>query len=110
MIETIMSVGKRELMREARIAMRIIDAVWRGLKVEDDDLKRMTDAAERIVSLRRTFEREHGETISRQKIKRDEIGLTRLAMLLNVGAANLGKMLEGNRRLGSLRCKTIRLQ
>ena len=35
-------------MREARIAMRTIDAVWAGEEVADEDLKRMADAAERI--------------------------------------------------------------
>ena len=48
MIALIKSVGKRELKREARIAMRTIDAAWAGHDVADEDLKRMADAAERI--------------------------------------------------------------
>ena len=37
-------------MREARIAMRTIDAAWTGKEVADEDLKRMAEAAERIKS------------------------------------------------------------
>jgi hypothetical protein len=40
MVELIKSVGQRELMREARIAMRTIDVVRSGQDVPDDDLKR----------------------------------------------------------------------
>jgi hypothetical protein len=58
MIERIKSVGKRELMREARIAMRTIDAVSAGGDLADEDLKRMADAAERIESRRRKREDE----------------------------------------------------
>jgi hypothetical protein len=54
MITLIKSVGKRELMREARIAMRTIDAVWDGEEVADEDLKRMAAAAERLSSSRRS--------------------------------------------------------
>jgi hypothetical protein len=54
MIALIKSVRKRELMREARIAMRTIDAVWEGDRVADEDLKRMANATERIVSRLRT--------------------------------------------------------
>jgi hypothetical protein len=50
MIERIKSVGKRELMREARIAMRTIEAARVGQDVAADDLKRMADAAELIAS------------------------------------------------------------
>ena len=50
MIERIKSVGKRELMREARIAMRTIVAALGGQDVADEDLRRMADAAERIDS------------------------------------------------------------
>jgi hypothetical protein len=35
-------------MREARIAMRTIDAAWTGAEIANDDLKRMAEAAERI--------------------------------------------------------------
>ena len=52
LIERIKSLGKRELMREARIAMRTIDAAWAGGDVGDKDLKRMADAAERIARRR----------------------------------------------------------
>jgi hypothetical protein len=41
MIERIKSVGKRELMQEARIAMRTIDAACGGREISDEDLKRM---------------------------------------------------------------------
>jgi hypothetical protein len=56
MIAAIKSVGKRELMREARIAMRTIDTVHAGEDMADDDLKRMADAAERIVSRKQNRE------------------------------------------------------
>jgi hypothetical protein len=98
MIDAIKSVGKRELMREARIAMRTIDAVYAVENVADDDLKRMADAAERILSFRRKREDERGEAIAWRKLKRDEIGLTVLAKMLDTDAANLTKVIEGKRK------------
>jgi hypothetical protein len=43
MIVAIKSVGKRELMREASIAMRTIDGAWTGDVVADENLKRMSE-------------------------------------------------------------------
>jgi hypothetical protein len=98
MIATIRSVGKRELMREARIAMRTIDAVREGQDVADEDLKRMADAAERLGSRKRKRRDEHGVALAWLQAKRSEIGLTALARLLAVDAANLGKVVEGKRK------------
>ena len=56
MIAAIKSVGKRELMREARIAMRTIDAAWGGGHFTDEELMRLADAAVRIGSRRRKRE------------------------------------------------------
>jgi hypothetical protein len=39
MIAMVESVGKRELKREARIAMRTVDTVYAGEHIADDDLK-----------------------------------------------------------------------
>jgi hypothetical protein len=58
MIAAIRSVGKRKLMREARIAMRTIDAVHEGRVVTDEDLKRMAEAAERISTREKKREEE----------------------------------------------------
>jgi hypothetical protein len=60
MVAAITSVGKRELMREARIAMRKIDAVRNGQDVGDDDLKRLAQGAERIISRQKMVEAERG--------------------------------------------------
>jgi hypothetical protein len=98
MIERIKSVGKRKLKQEARIAMRTIDAVWAGGDVTDETLKRMADAAERIVSRKRKREDEQAMAVAWLKAKRDEIGLTALATTLGVDAANLVKVIEGRRR------------
>jgi hypothetical protein len=98
MIERIKSVGKRELMREARIAMRTIDAAWSGSAVADEDLKRMADAAERIASRRRKRQDDQAAAVVWLKAKRDEIGFGALAKMLGVDAANLGKVIEGKRK------------
>jgi hypothetical protein len=74
MIERIKSVGKRELMREARIAMRTIDAARVGQDVAADDLKRMADAAERIASRRRKRNDEQAAAVAWLKAKREDIG------------------------------------
>ena len=97
LIELIKSVGKRELMRGAAIAMRTIDAAWVGQDIADDDLKRMADAAHRIASRRRKRNDEQAAAVAWLKAKRDEIGLTALAKQLDVEAANLGKVIEGRR-------------
>ena len=98
MITAIKSVGKRELMREARIAMRTIDAAWAGDEVADNDLKRMADAAERIASRTRAREEEYEHAIAWLKAKRDEIGLAAFAKLLELDAANLAKVIEAKRK------------
>jgi hypothetical protein len=97
MIERIKSVGRRELMREARIAMRTIDAVWACGDLAHDDLKRMADAVERIASRRQKREGQEKEALAWLKAKKDEIGPTVLAKMLEVDAANLGKVIEGRR-------------
>ncbi len=99
MIAAIKSVGKRELMREAGIAMRTIDAAWAGDEVADEDLKRMADAAERIVGRRKRAEAEAVGAVAWLRTKRNEIGLTALADMLGVDPANLGKVVEGKRNL-----------
>jgi hypothetical protein len=98
MITLIKSVGKRELMREAGIAMRTIDAAWVGGDVADEDLKRMAEAAERIVSRKQKREYEQTAAVGWLKAKREEMGLTALAKQIGVDAANLGKMIEGKRQ------------
>ena len=67
--------------------MRAIDAVWAAEEVTDADLKRMADAAERIVSKRRQREEETSAAIEWLKAKRDEVGLTALAKLLGMRQA-----------------------
>jgi hypothetical protein len=99
MIASIRLVGKRELMREAGIAMRTIDGAHQGQDVADEDLKRMADAAQQIVS--RKQKREDGEAAALTWLlaKRAEMGLTDLSKMLGVDAANLGKVIVGNRRV-----------
>jgi hypothetical protein len=99
MIAAIKSVGKRELKQEARIAMRTIDAVWDDEDVADEYLKRMADAAERIVGRRKRAEVEAAGAVAWLRTKRNEIGLTALADMLGIDAANLGKVVEGKRNL-----------
>jgi hypothetical protein len=65
---------KRELMREAGIAMRTIDAVLKGHEVADEDVKRMGQAAERIVDLKKKREDEQAAAVAWLKAKRDEMG------------------------------------
>ena len=88
---------KRELMREAGIAMRTIDAVRDGQDVADEDLKRMAAAAERIENRKKKREEQQAGAVAWLKAKREEIGLTALATMLGVDAANLGKVIEGKR-------------
>jgi hypothetical protein len=95
----IKSVGKRELMREARIAMRKVDAALEGQEVDDEDLKRMADAAERIVSRKKRRDDEQAVAIAWLKTKLKEVGLTALAKMLGVDVANLGKVIEGRGNL-----------
>ncbi len=84
-------------MREARIAMRTIDAAWDGQEVADEDLKRMADAAERIASQRRKREDEQAAAVAWLKAKRDEIGLTALAKMLRGGCGEFGEGDRGER-------------
>jgi hypothetical protein len=107
MIALIKSVGKRELMKEARIAMRTIDAVWGGEEVADENLKRMADAAERIKSHREKREDERKAAVAWLKAKREELGLTALAKMLGLDAANLGKVIEGKRKPSTVRLTKI---
>ncbi len=98
MIETIKSVGKRELMREARIAMRTIDAAWAGQEVDDGLLKRMAQTAERIAGGRQNRDENESTAVAWLNANRDQIGLGALADLLCVDASNLGKVIAGKRR------------
>ena len=91
MIELIKSVGKRELMREARIAMRTIDAVWADGDLADEDLKRMAGAAERIAQRQKESDKEVAVAVAWLKAKREEMGLTALAKMLGLDAANFGE-------------------
>jgi hypothetical protein len=97
MIETIKSVGKRELMREARIAMRTINAGRSGANIANEDLNRMADAAARIMNRQRAGEAAMTIAISRLYAERDEIGLAELAKILSVDRANLEKIIKGKR-------------
>jgi hypothetical protein len=107
MIAAIRSVGKRELMREARIAMRTIDAAGKGQEVRDDELKRMADAAERIVGRQRKREDELPIVVDWLKVKRKELGLTVLASLIGVDPANLAKMIGNTRRMSAATASRI---
>ena len=97
MITAIKSVGKRQLMREARIAMRTIDALWVGDKIGDEDLKRMADAAERLAIKRRKNDNEQKQAVASLSAMCKDMGLKALAMLLGVDAANLAKVIGGKR-------------
>jgi hypothetical protein len=97
MIALIRSVGKRELMKETRIAMRTIDAGWEGQEVHDEDLKRMADAAARIADRKaklRAAEADHLRWLSKRC---SEVGLTRLASDLDEDKSNLQKVILGSR-------------
>ena len=98
MVAVIKQVGKRELMREAQIAMRTIDAVWDGQDVADDDLKRMADASERIEDRRLKSQDEQVAAVAWLTVKRDEIGLVALAKFLETDVANLAKVVAGLRK------------
>jgi hypothetical protein len=107
MIALIKSVGKRELKREARIAMRTIDAAGKGQEIRDDELKRMADAAERIVGRQRKREDELPIVVDWLKVKRKELGLTVLASLIGVDPANLAKMIGNTRRMSAATASRI---
>jgi uncharacterized protein (UPF0335 family) len=85
-------------MREARIAMRTIDAVHEGQNIADRDLKRIAAAVERIELRKRKLQDEQVATVTWLKGKRDKIGLTALAKLVGIDAANLSKVIDGKRK------------
>jgi hypothetical protein len=58
----------------------------------------MADAAERITSRRRKREKEQAAAVEWLKTKRDEVGLMALAKMLGADAANLQKVIEGERK------------
>jgi hypothetical protein len=95
-------------MREARIAMRTVDAIWDGRDVADDDLKRTADAADQIVSRRQKRMAERRAAIAWLKAKRQEMGLGGVAKLLNADVANLGKMIDGKRKFSDALASKIR--
>jgi hypothetical protein len=97
MIGLVKSIGKRELMRETRIAMRTIDALWVGHEIGDEDLKRMADAAERLAIKRRKNDDEKKEVVALLSARCKDLGLTAMAKLLGVDAANLAKVIAGKR-------------
>ena len=97
--ELIKSVGKRELMREARLAMRTVNAVWDSRDVADEGLKRMADAAERIVNRLQKRKDERAAAVAWLKVKHEEIGLVALAKMLAVDSANLAKIIIGKRQV-----------
>ena len=51
-----------------------------------------------LSSQRQKREEEQAAAVAWLKAKRDEIGLTALAKMLEVDAANLGKVIEGKRK------------
>jgi transcriptional regulator with XRE-family HTH domain len=58
----------------------------------------MVDTAERIDSRRRKRDDEQAAAMAWLKARRAEMGLTALAKMLGVDAANLGKVIEGKRK------------
>ena len=94
MVELIKSVPKRELMREAKIAMRTIDAVHGGGEnLSEAQLKRIANAAERIASRRQRQDEEAIAAVAWLKAQAQEMGLVALAALLRVDVANLAKVI-----------------
>jgi hypothetical protein len=93
MAAAIKSVGKRELMREARIAMRTIDAVRAGKHIDDQHLKRMAEAAERLRARADKATRDVIQVRAWLVQQQREQGLKSLAKSLSVDAANLGKVI-----------------
>ena len=86
-------------MREARIAMRTIEAARRGQEVTSKDLNRTAGAAERVV--RNSEKRKNDQATALAWLKargENEIGVDRaLAKLLHTDAGNLAKLLNGKR-------------
>ncbi|MGA2636200.1 hypothetical protein [Methylocella sp.] len=98
MVELIKSVGKRELAREAKIAMRAISAIYDGREgLSDAQLQRMADATERIEKRCQEHQKKAEATITWLKSQSEEIGLVALASSLRVDAANLAKVISEKR-------------
>lgn len=97
-IELIKSVSKGALKREARIAMRTIDAVRdRRTTVSETDLRRMADAAQRIRDRTEKLEADAQEVLKWLRRQHAEIGLVSLAQRLSEDQSNLSKMVLGRR-------------
>ena len=96
-IALIKSVGKRELKRETRIAMRTIDAAWAGEEVADEDLKRMARAAERVRDNRHIAQAEKTFVLEWLKKHYAAIGLSGLATKVDEDKSNLLKVISGKR-------------
>jgi hypothetical protein len=98
MLELARSVPKRELQREARIAMRTIDAVHDGsTSVSDRDLWRLADAAGRIRDLEAQLNAKRSAALEWLKRQVAEIGLAALARKLGEDKANLSKVISARR-------------
>jgi hypothetical protein len=78
--------------------MRTIDAVWDDQGVADQDLKRMADAAGRIVTLTEKRESEKAAGIEWLKTRRNLVGLSAVARLLEMDMANLRNVIDGKRQ------------
>ena len=78
--------------------MRTINAARAGDELADDELKRMADAAARIVSLRGRRDDEHTQAVAWLTAKREHIGLTVLARLVDADSANLTKLIARKRK------------
>jgi hypothetical protein len=99
MIAAITSVGKRELMREARIAMRTIDAAHTSdSRLSDADLQRMADAAGRVRNREEALRSEKSSVVHWLQQRCTTIGLGTLAEQLNVNKANLSKVINARRQ------------
>jgi hypothetical protein len=98
MRELIMSVAMRQLKREARIGMRTIVAVSRGDEVSHADLKRLADAARRIIARREKLGVERFAVMDWLKREHAARGLAQLANDLGVDKTNLLKVIKGERK------------
>lgn len=98
MAKLIKSVGKRELARETKIAIRTIDAIHSsGDVVSDACLRRMASAAERILGRKAVTDDQASNAVKWLKVRTESIGLIALARSLAVDPANLGKVISGKR-------------
>jgi hypothetical protein len=99
MLELIRSVGRRELSREAKIAMRTIDAAHNNdPSVKDDQLGRLAEAAKRIRDRREKTVTEEDAVVEWLRRRHEEIGLASLSRELDKDASNLQKVISGKRR------------